>query len=114
MEIEGHVGLSTEVGERRSLFEKVFASPSYLGPFRSEQGALRRIPRQGIRDLGPRGERALDFLADDGLRGDGMLVRAVEDWFEAAMGGNRVKLERAGDLPRLLVRDPIRNIVSVR
>ena len=109
-EIDGQVEKSAQVADRRCLFEKAFASPSYLGPFRSEQGALPRIPRQGIRDLGPRGERALDLVGDDALRGDGALVRAVEDWFEAAMGGNRVKLERAGDLPRLLVHDPIRNI----
>ena len=109
-EIDGDADASTRLRERRSLFEGAFASPSYLGPFRSEQGALPRIPRQGVRDLGPRGERALDLVGDDLLRGDGALVRAVEDWFEGAMGGNRLKLERAGDLPRLLVHDPIRNV----
>jgi hypothetical protein len=110
MQIAGNPHASAELRERRELFEKVFASPSYLGPFRSEEGSLPRIPRQGVRRLGARGERALDILGDNGLRGDGSLVRKVEEWFEAAMGGNRVKLEMAGDLPRLRVHDPMRNI----
>lgn len=92
------------------LFEEAFAHPSYLGPFRSEVGSLPRIPRQGVRDLGPRGERALDILGDDALRGAGALARDVEEWFEAAMDGNRVKLERRGDLPRMLVHDPLRDV----
>ena len=109
-EIAGNAEVSAEIRKRREMFESVFASPSYLGPFRSEDGSLPRIPRQGVRHLGPRGERALDILGDDALRGDGELVRKVEDWFDAAMGGNRVKLQRAGDLPRLMVHDPVRNI----
>jgi predicted ATPase len=109
-EIDGDADASSRLLECRRLFEGAFASPSYLGPFRSEQGALPRIPRQGVHDLGPCGERALDIVGDDLLRGDGELVRAVEDWFEGAMGGNRLKLERAGDLPRLLVHDPIRSV----
>jgi predicted ATPase len=107
--VDGNADASNQLRERRELFEKVFATPSYLGPFRSELGSLARIPRQGVRDLGPRGERALDILGDDRLRGDGTLVSAVEDWFETAMGA-RVKLGMAGDLPRVLVHDPIRNI----
>jgi len=107
--IEEDADVSNRLRERRELFEKVFAGPSYLGPFRSELGSLSRIPRQGVRDLGPRGERTLDIIGDDRLRGDGSLVSAVEDWFEDAFG-TRVKLEMAGDLPRVLVHDPIRNI----
>jgi predicted ATPase len=108
--ISGRAALSNRLLECRVLFEKAFQDPSYLGPFRSEQGLLTRIPRQGVRDLGPRGERALDILGDNRLRGDGALVDAVENWFESEMGGNRVKLEMAGDIPRMLVHDPIRNL----
>ena len=108
-QVEANAAVSSQLCERRELFEKVFTMPSYLGPFRSELGSLSRIPRQGVRDLGPRGERALDIIGDDRLRGDGALVSAVEDWFETAMSA-RVKLEMAGDLPRVLVHDPIRNI----
>jgi hypothetical protein len=106
-QIEGNVDVSNRLRERRELFEKAFAGSSYLGPFRSE--VVSRIPRQGARDLGPRGERTLDIIGDDRLRGDGSLVSAVEDWFEEAMGA-RVKLEMASNLARLLVHDPIRNI----
>jgi hypothetical protein len=98
-QIEGNVDVSNRLRERRELFEKAFTGPSYLGPFRSEVGSLSRIPRQGARDLGPRGERTLDIIGDDRLRGDGSLVSAVEDWFEEAMGA-RVKLEMASDLAR--------------
>jgi predicted ATPase len=108
--IEGHVHITDEIQSRRSLFESAFSGPSYLGPFRTEAGSLPRIPRQGVRDLGPRGERALDIVGNDALRGNGELVQAVEDWFGSAMGGSRVTLERAGDLPRILIHDPIRSI----
>ncbi|MGA2985470.1 MAG: hypothetical protein ABSG32_16785 [Terriglobia bacterium] len=107
--VDGNAEVSNQLHERRELFEKAFVMPSYLGPFRSELGSLARIPRQGVRELGPRGERALDIMGDDRLRGDGMLVSAVEDWFEMSMDA-RVKLEMAGDLPRVVVHDPIRNI----
>jgi hypothetical protein len=73
-EIAEHDEVSSQIRQRRDMFEKAFTSPSYLGPFRSEEGSLPRIPHQGVRHLGPRGERALDILGDDGLRGDGKLV----------------------------------------
>jgi hypothetical protein len=66
-QIEGNVDVSNRLRERRELFEKAIAGPSYLGPFRSEVGSLSRIPRQGARDLGPRGERTLDIIGDDRL-----------------------------------------------
>jgi predicted ATPase len=112
--VHGREDVSAQVVERRRLFERAFAPPSYLGPFR-EPESLPQVARQGIRDLGPGGERALDLLGDDAIRGDGALVRSVEDWFEDAMGGNRVKLQMVGDLPRLWVHDPIRNMdVDIR
>ena len=109
-EIVGYADLSTALRDGRKAFETAFSSPSYLGPFRSEEGSLPRILRQGVRNLGPRGERALDILGDDASRGGGELVRMVEDWFETAMGGNRVKLVRAGGLPRLFVHDAARDV----
>jgi predicted ATPase len=55
------------------------------------------------------------LLGDDALRKSGDLVRSVQSWFEKAMDGNRVTLERvslegANDLPRILVHDPIRDV----
>jgi predicted ATPase len=108
--VEGDTEKSARLAQMRGSFEKAFIPISYLGPFRAEQGSIPRIPRQGVHDLGPRGERALDIVGDDRLRGDGSLVEAVEDWFETYMGGNRVKLQLAGDMPRMLVHDPIRNV----
>jgi predicted ATPase len=106
----GSTEISLRLGEARSQFEKAFSQPSYLGPFRSERGSLPRIPRQGIKSLGARGEQALDVLGDDALRGSGELVRIVENWFEESMNGNRVKLERSGDLTRMVVHDRLRNV----
>src|SRR5262249_27340049 len=107
--IEGYREMTDRLQSMREQFEKVFAPPSYLGPFRSEQGSLTRVPRQGVRDVGPRGELALDIIGDDRLRAEGLLAGAVADWFESAMEA-RVTLEMAGDRPRILVHDPIREI----
>ena len=91
-------------------FERAFRAPAYLGPFRSEQGATGRVPRQGVQTLGPRGEGALDLLGDNSLRNDGELMRSVEEWFDRAMDGNRIIIDGGGGIPRLLVRDRAHNI----
>jgi predicted ATPase len=107
--IDGDAQIAADVSSARAMFEASFKAPSYLGPFRSEQGALLQVPRQGIRDLGPRGERALDIIADDWLRGDGQLLAAVGDWFEASMNA-RLKLEGLNGLARILVHDSARDL----
>jgi predicted ATPase len=101
--------LQAELDQARSQFKSAFFAPCYLGPFRSEQGALTQIPRQGVHELGPRGERALDIIGDDRLRRDGALVDAVEDWFQESMNA-RLKLVMSGELPRVVVNDPLRNL----
>jgi predicted ATPase len=108
--IDGDQGVSATLVEARQAFWEAFSTSSYLGPFRSELGSLPRVPSQGVKELGPRGERTLDVLGDDALRQDGELVRAVENWFETAMGGNRAKLVVTGDLPRMMVYDAVRNL----
>jgi predicted ATPase len=92
------------------LFRDAFSTPCYLGPFRSETGALARVPRQGVHSLGARGEEALDLLGDDMLRGTGSLAIAVQDWFDREMRGNSIILQRDGYFPRVLVHDPLRNL----
>ena len=108
--IEGQVDLTERLKLLHDQFNIAFGSPSYLGPFRSEAISLGRVPQQGLRQMGPRGEGALDILGDDSLRGDGAITRLVEDWFDSAMRGSRVVLELAGGIPRLLVHDPMRNL----
>lgn len=108
--IEGEDELSKELVLARRAFEQALGRPSYLGPFRAEHGSIPRVPRQGVRDLGPRGERTLDVLGNDAIRGNGELVRSVEDWFEWAMNGNRAKLIMNGDLPRMVVHDRARDV----
>jgi predicted ATPase len=108
--VEGQPDVSLQLSVIRGYFEAAFAPPSYLGPFRMEQASLIRIPRQGVRELGARGERALDVLGDDAIRGSGELVREVEKWFETAMAGHSVKLETSFELPRLVVEDRVRNV----
>jgi predicted ATPase len=109
-QLAGQDAISQSLCTLRDSFESILIAPSYIGPFRSEQGSLPRIPRQGVKILGPKGEHALDILGDNSLRSDGSLTAAVEDWFERSMAGNRLKLTLTGDLPRLLVHDPLRSI----
>lgn len=93
----------------RGQFASAFGNPSYLGPFRSESGTSGRVPRQGVSTLGARGENALEILGDDSLRGDGELTQAVADWFSTALGSATV-MKTEGGVPRLMVRDPNRNL----
>jgi len=109
-EIEGEPDLQGRITTYREGFEQAFGSPAYLGPFRSEASSSGRVPQQGVRALGPRGEGALDILGDDSLRGDGSITRLVEEWFDSAMQGSRMVLELASGIPRLLVHDPQRNV----
>jgi predicted ATPase len=102
--------LSLRAFRARGYFAKAFASPAYLGPFRSIQSSTGRAPRQRSKTLGPGGERALDMLGNDALRGDGSLVDAVSSWFRDAMEGARVTPDLIGGIPRLLVADPHRAI----
>ena len=48
-EIEGQPEISARLKSARDSFEKCISRPSYIGPFRSEQGSLNRIPRQSVR-----------------------------------------------------------------
>jgi predicted ATPase len=108
--IEGQTEASSSLVKLRAAFEATLEETAYIGPFRSEQGSLPRIPRQGVSSLGPKGEYALDLLGDNRLRSDGELTTQVEQWFETSMMGNRLNLTLAGDLPRLQVHDPLRAI----
>ena len=109
-EIEGEPGLQERIRIIRDEFQQAFEDPAYIGPFRSEVSSSGRVPQQGVRLLGSRGEGALDVLGDDVLRGDGATARLVEEWFDSAMEGSRVVLELTSGIPRLLVRDPQRNV----
>lgn len=108
--IEGEGALQDRIAFLHQRFSGVFGEPAYLGPFRSEAGSSGRVPQQGVRTMGVRGEGALDILGDDSLRGDGATTRLVEEWFDTAMNGSRVVLELASGIPRLLVHDPARNV----
>ncbi|MDW5315082.1 AAA family ATPase [Rhizobium sp. PL01] len=102
--------LSRQLAEYRDLFEISLKNPGYLGPFRSAEGSLARLPRQGVRTLGPKGELALDFLGDNSLRGDGVVADQVRKWFETFMYGNGVVIQMAGGIPRLMVHDNLRGV----
>jgi predicted ATPase len=101
-------GLDGQIGERLDtilgLFRTALPTPSYLGPFRAEPERSMRMPNQTIRELGPRGERALEILADDRLRHGGDLVRQVSEWFAEAMG-QEIYVDTAGDQPKVLIAD---------
>jgi len=88
-----------------SEFRKALPLPSYLGPFRVEPGPSMRSPGQNIRELGPKGEKALEILADDRLRRNGDLSRKVSDWFRNAMG-QEVNIDVTGEQPQVRVGEP--------
>ncbi|RVT91694.1 hypothetical protein EOD42_20425 [Rhodovarius crocodyli] len=108
--IPEHDDISRILQVAREQFISAFGKPSYLGPFRSETGNFGRTPRQGVRHLGPRGEGALEVLGDDALRREGLLGKAVSDWFSASLGGSATVLRTDGGVPRLLVHDASRNL----
>jgi predicted ATPase len=85
-------------------FRHALAPPSYLGPFRAEPEHFMRTPNQDIRDLGPRGEHALEMLADDRLRRGGHLSRSVQQWFMQAMGQG-IDVDVTSEQPRVWVTD---------
>jgi predicted ATPase len=62
------------------------------------------MPSQTIKELGPRGERALELLADDRLRRGGSLAREVSDWFAISMG-QQIDVDITTDEPKVLVTD---------
>jgi hypothetical protein len=76
--------------------------PSYLGPFRQEPSQGMRMPNQNIRSLGPRGEFALELLADDRLRHGGKLSQQVGNWFGEKLG-QELSVDVTGDQPRVRV-----------
>ncbi len=55
-----------------------------------------------IRELGPKGEKALELLADDRLRQNGELCRNVSAWFEQSMG-QELSVDVSGDQPQVRV-----------
>ncbi|WP_080401601.1 AAA family ATPase [Burkholderia ubonensis] len=95
---------SGEIAAVLASFRQALPTPSYLGPFRAEPSPSMRTPNQNIRELGPRGERALDILADDRLRRGGELSRKVSEWFGTAMG-QQIEVDITGDQPQVRVAD---------
>lgn len=85
-------------------FREALPDPSYLGPFRVEAGHFMRTPNQDIRGLGPRGENALELLADDRLRRGGHLAKEVQQWFSQKMG-QAIEVDVTSEQPKVRVVD---------
>jgi predicted ATPase len=85
-------------------FREALPTPSYLGPFRVEPSHSMRVPSQTIRELGARGERALELLADDRLRRGGNLARQVSEWFARSLG-QEITVDVTLDEPKVFVTD---------
>lgn len=97
--------IGTRIYPILQLFRQALPNPSYLGPFRAEPGPSMRSPAQNIRELGPKGEKALEILADDRLRKNGELSRQVSNWFRETMG-QEVNIDITGDQPQVKVGEP--------
>lgn len=85
-------------------FREALEGASYLGPFRAEPDASTKAPGQDIRNLGPRGERATEFLADDKLRHGGIVGKEVGAWFAGVLGQS-VSVDTNGIRPQIAVTD---------
>lgn len=85
-------------------FRKALPPPSYLGPFRVEPKSFMRVPNQNISTLGPKGERALEILADDKLRHGGKLTANVSEWFRSNMN-HEISIDTSNDQPRVYLTD---------
>jgi predicted ATPase len=78
--------------------------PSYLGPFRVEARRFSNAPGRRVRELGPKGEHAIELLAEDMVRFGGDLVRGVSEWFSDALKQG-ISVDVLDDRSRLLVSD---------
>lgn len=87
-----------ELAQKISQIRHALGMPAYLGPFRAEIIGRGRFPHQGVRSLGPKGEKTIDFLADDKLRNAGLVCDAVERWFTNTLGGG-IDTDVSGDVP---------------
>lgn len=94
----------SEVKTAIEAFRAALRAPSYLGPSRAEAEHFMRTPNQDVRDLGPRGENALEMLADDRLRRGGQLAASVQRWFAEAMGQG-IEVDVSSEQPRVRVVD---------
>jgi predicted ATPase len=97
-------GTGPQIEKVLNIFRGALREPSYLGPFRAEAEHFMRTPNQDVRDLGPRGEKALEMLADDRLRRGGHLAESVQTWFSQAMGQG-IEVDIGAEQPRVRVVD---------
>jgi hypothetical protein len=100
-------------GELRAELDRAFAAfrqalpmPSYLGPFRVEASRQNRPPSQKVTTLGPRGEHAIELLAEDKIRFGGQMVESVSGWFSDVLGQG-ISLDLQEDQTRVFVTDPL-------
>ncbi|MCS4281103.1 AAA family ATPase [Stenotrophomonas rhizophila] len=94
----GLTGSEEEIGAIIGEVRAALSMPAYLGPFRAEIVGRGRFPHQGVSSLGPKGERTIDFLADDKLRNSGVVCNDVEKWFTETLGGG-IDTDVSGDVP---------------
>ncbi|MBF0391631.1 MAG: AAA family ATPase [Alphaproteobacteria bacterium] len=96
-----------------ALFQSVLSKPTYLGPFRDLPRRSYPMAPQTLRSLGPRGERAGAFMADDQFRRGAFIAGEIGTWFETHMGGQRIEARRDGTGYALVVQDAMRELAEV-
>lgn len=92
------------LSEALAAIRQALPAPSYLGPFRVQADRFNRAPGQRVRQLGPKGEWAIELLAEDQIRFGGDLVRGVSEWFTDALNQG-ISVDILDDRSRLLVAD---------
>jgi hypothetical protein len=96
--------IKAKLSEAIKAIRDALPLPSYLGPFRVEPHSFSRAPGQRVRELGPKGERAIELLAEDQVRFGGDLVGGVSEWFSNALNQG-ISVDVLDDRSRLLVGD---------
>ena len=102
----GYQDLIKNINELRDSVSSFYNRLTYLGPFRSEPQRYYRLGGGRVRHVGPGGARAGELLADDNLRSNGDVLRAVSDWFAGQLGGWTIDLAQQGDLFSIVMVNP--------
>ncbi|MCK9871903.1 AAA family ATPase [Nocardiopsis dassonvillei] len=74
----------------------MFGGVRYLGPFRKRPERVRSLPSRAPREVGPTGEEALDILANDVVRGEGGVLRTLNQILAENIPGWRVGINDHG------------------
>jgi hypothetical protein len=102
-----------EVATVLSEMAKALSSIGYLGPFRANPQRYYRDPGGLPQSVGRSGILAPGLLGADMQKKEGVVIRAVSDWYKKYLGGWQLDMIRSGNIFSLVVRNPDKPDVAV-